>query len=230
MAKPMLLVNNYSNDLTAKIFDNKLYYAYTSLSNHIVVRALGEANVKWEFDESATILFLTAFNGELLLFYTPDSSTELRLHTLTGEPKNNALRLLADIYVTPESNHLFPSQYSELCRKHLIDTEVNTTSLKIKKDYLFSITADLEEKYHQKQQELKDIQSVREKALHESMMSAEKKFKDKLQANDTLYNKKIKELNTTIDSIKLQYNQLMDTATKYKAEAEKWYSLYTQRR
>ncbi len=228
--KPTLLAGNYSNNLTAHISDNKLYYSYSSLSNHIVVKVLGETAVKWEFDEHALNLFLTSFDNELLLFFTPKDSTELCLHTLIGSKKTDPLTLLSSIYPDTKVASCLPPEYASLCQKHIIDSEVNIASLKIKKDYLFSITADLEEKYHKKHQELKDIQAKREKTFYESQLDAERKFEEKLQANEALYNKKIKELNTTIDSIKLQYNQLMDTATRYKAEAEKWYKLYTQRR
>ena len=206
-AKPIPLAGNYSKNLTAHISANKLYYSYSSLSNHIVVKVLGETAVKWEFDEHAKILFLTSFDNELILFFTPENSTELKLHTLIGTKKAEPLTFLSSIYPDTQATSGLPPEYASLCQKHIIDSEVNIATLKIKKDYLFSITADLEEKYHKKHQELRDMQT-----------------------SEALYNKKIKELNTTIDSIKLQYNQLMDTATQYKAEAEKWYKLYTQRR
>ncbi|MGN0165309.1 MAG: hypothetical protein ACI39R_03940 [Lachnospiraceae bacterium] len=126
--------------------------------------------------------------------------------------------LLSRLYETTE----LPKSFEDIYIRNQIERKVKEASLDIKKDYLFSITAEQEEKFAALREQLKKDFEERCRKLHEDCL-AEK------QTEAERFHKKIKELNTTIDSIKLQYNQLMKTAASYKADAAKWHALYQGR-
>lgn len=247
--RPVLLSTDYEKSLTSCILGNKLYYAYITINNHIKVKSIDDSQTKWEFDEAAENLFLTVYEQALVLFYTKpeealndmaadeetiDLSDTISYtpvhHVLLGEPTIGCTAMLMNLYETVN----LPKPYADYCIKTQIDRRVNDATLQIKKDYLFSITADLEEKYAEKQKLIK--QGFEEKlAATEATLAQQHKeviagkevqAKQREAALTTEYEKKIKELNTTIDSIKLQYNQLMDTAKRYKEDAGKWHELY----
>lgn len=248
--RPVLLSGDFEKELTSCILNNKLYYAYISTTNHIKVKSIDDSQTKWEFDEPADALFLTVYDQTLILFYIkPDEnsdneitdresytylSSNIRCHTLSGKAAMGSTAILMNLY---EKENL-PKPYADYCIKTQIEHQVNENTLQIKKEYLFSITADLEEKYAEKQNLIKQGFEERLAATEASLNQQHKeeiaeKEAQALQRETTLkteYDKKIKELNTTISSIKLQYEQLMTTANRYKEDAAKWYDLYTKKR
>lgn len=279
-SRPTLLSNDYSKYLSACIHTNKLYYAYISSNNLIKVKSIDENKTKWEFNEAAENLFLATHDNLLILFYTKEESeitktpstdcedlantnieadlTERKKmniysHILIGESSMSNSALLMHIY----EKTLMPRVYTDYCINNHIEHQLNETLLQTKKDYLFTITSELEEKYAKKEAAAKKIREEESlakevqirKLCHEESAAREselkQKFQEQLKANEAAvraqcenqgasrentlkrnYEKKIKELNATISSIKLQYEQLMNTASRYREESAKWHSMY----
>ena len=254
---PVILSGDYRSNLTACTLDNKLYYAYISTDNHVKVKSIDDIRTKWEFNETSDNIFLVTYNQNLLLFYTktadsknnldnPENTSEIttcniHCHVLSGDIQMGNTAMLMNLYETVN----LPKPYADYCIKAQIDRRVNDATLQIKKDYLFSITSDLEEKYAEKHKLFKEglntqltelesqLKSQHEQQLIEQETQLKSQHEQQLAEREATlkkkYDKKIKELNTTIDSIKLQYNQLMDTARRYKEDAAKWHDLYVQR-
>lgn len=176
------------------------------------------------------------------------NSVRVCCHALTGEPNISEASLLMRLYETSE----IPKPFIDFCVKTDVDRQVNETVLQAKKDYLFSITAELEEKYAKKETKLKayyaeqlaqseeSIRTQSEKAAAEKAAAAQALYSERLAEQEAELTKrcdervaekekKIKELNSTISKIKLQYEQLMKTALSYKEDAAKWHSLYHSR-
>lgn len=234
-------------------------------------------------------IFICSNNGLLLLFYTVEAEEnsktkdipnggdishrgkKLRIysHVLIGEASASESALLMQIY---GSDTFMPRIYTDYCIKVHIDHELTETLLKTKKEYLFSISEELEKKYAEKEKSLNascgEKISAKERELKKScqeQMTAKenemkKKYQEQISAKESEmkrscqeqmtstenalrgkyekqmadrenmlkrnYESRIKELNATISSIKLQYEQLMNTASRYRDEAAKWHSMY----
>lgn len=200
-------------------------------------------SVPADLEEKGETRSSSVFDSENLI-----GNTCICFHVLTGNVDIGKTALLAKLYETAE----LPKPYTDYYVKKEAADRVNEAVLRARKDYLFSISAELEGKYAGKEQKLKtyyaeqlaqseeSIRKEADKAAAQKIAAAQKLCSEQLTEKEAELTrlceeriaekeKKIKELNSTISKIKLQYEQLMKTARSYKEDAAKWHSLYHNR-
>lgn len=204
--RPIILCNDYENHLFDTIYKNTLHYSYMNTNKDIVVKSTLDTGTLYKLSAKdipdCINCGLTVFNDTLLLLY------------LVKNPLDDTFILKCISPVKPDYAVSIPMIFSEIpnvktfsCEHmlYIIISEQGTS--------VWSITPDLTlHRYN----ESFDKESI------ENEISS--RYTDELNRRELI----IMQQNDIIESIKKQYNDLMETATKYRDEAIKWRSKFIQ--
>lgn len=218
ISRPILLCSDYSSGLSSVIFHDSIHFLYQNLHGDLIIRNILDSNILYRLsaDKSpdyAAPLLLT-FRDRLLLFYfVKNPLDETYLLKLTFP-----LEMAETDFISPVFPTLPKVQYL-----HLSDLLIFSCKLP-SEYYIYQLNENFE---------CSGVQFVAETALEALKDDLRNKFTTELtdyQEAVTVLNKKIEEKENLIASIQSQYNELMNTALRYKEEAAKWYHKFYSRK
>ncbi len=198
--RPIILATDYKSDLYETIYNTTLHYSYTNQAGDIVIKSILETNVlhRLPITDSPDCINagLTVFNNELVMLY------------LIKNPLDDTYILKCALPFTLGYTYNIYGTFHAVPRIKTIPF----------KEMLYIIIDE-------QQPEILGIDTNYEihKLLHDRMDSnLENEISSRYTDEISRLNSVIMQQNDIIESIKLQYNELMDTATKYRDEAIKW--------
>ena len=207
ISKPILLCSDYSGGLSSVIYKDSIYFLYQNLHKDLVLRNIMDSNIKFSLsaDNSPefTAPLLLSFADRLLILYFVKNPLDKTYH----------LKLIFPVEKT-EPDFSFPS-FSALPKVQYLylNDSLIFTCLLPEKSRIYQINNHFE---------LSGVQILTEDALESTRMDYEKKL-TAFQEQLTIMSNKIHEKDKLIESIRTQYDSLMNTALQYKEEASKWY-------
>ena len=205
ISRPILLCNDYATGLYSTIFQNSIYFVYQNLQGDLILRNVMEPNILYQLssEESPDYVnpILLCFCDILVLLYyvnNPlDNSYLLRMCCpLTGKEIATDIPSFSDIPQC-QTIHFEDKLLFSFTANGITTFYCLNSVLQFSYIQLFT-SPDL--------QKLIDTNTLPHKEQSEK------------------YEHKIKEQETIISSIKLQYDDLMNTAIQYREEAKKWYN------
>lgn len=208
--RPVILCTDYGKSLTDTIHNSTIYYAYQNTAGDIVVRSITDLQELYHISnlESPDCLnpLLISLQGTLLLFY------------IIKNPIGNNYYIKALFPLYPEKHITVTDKSFSACpvilafpagKGILIHAFVENTPHLFYMDHSFCCREiDI----------FSDNSDKTVKAQADSEKSALLEKTAQLQ-------KELQERDAIIESIKQQYENLMETASRYKAEAEKWHEI-----
>lgn len=245
LGRPIVLCNDYSSDLSDIVYNNTIYYVYQNTKQDIILRSVLEQDDLYKISSRSTpdcfYPQIAAIKETLLLFY------------FVKNPVDNRYRLKSLLPLQPEQKFLLPGTlfaskasstdsgeavFSSLPALRILsvgtsllvhlslDTEKFTFSIdeslqcgRLIPECLAPIEelAQYKEEKRQKQELLSSMQAEldKNKNLLAETQNQIKKLQASLSGRDQL-----------IQSIRRQYEELMDTAMKYREEAAKWHDKF----
>ncbi len=221
ITRPVILCNDFSSSLTSVVFKDVIYYSYQNTDGDLILRSVLDSNVLFHLSSNEapgyfSPLLIPHDKDILFLFFikNPLSEQYILKYTYPFEPTHT----IHDLHTLPSlpTIHHIPFENGTLLSCH-----THTDS------YLFYL-------------ENKDLfHDVKIKTFHEELSEADENKKIIQEKDNEISNRKneiislkkeLSEKNTIIESITRQYNTLMDTAYRYREEAEKWYTKYYSRK
>lgn len=245
LTRPIILCNDYASDLSDIVYNNTIYYVYQNTNQDIILRSVIERDDLYKISSRNTpdcfYPQIAAIQKTLILFYfvknPVDNSYCLKtLLPLQAEQKfilpgslfssNTESTVLGEgIFATLPSLRILP--VGEMLLIHLShDTE----------EFIFTIdeslqcsklmpehSVPLEEltEYKEKSRKSDEMLSIAQTELNKS-----KELLANTQTQISKLQSDIAARDQLIQSIRRQYEELMDTATKYREEAVKWHSKF----
>lgn len=211
ISRPVLLCSDYSTGLSSVIFHDSIHFLYQNLQGDLIIRNILDSNILYRLsaDKSpdyAAPLLLT-FRDRLLLFYFVKNPLDETYLLKIIFP----LEMTEITFASPAFPSLPKVQYLQL--NDLLVFSCRLTS----EYYIYQMNKNFE---------CLEMQFISETALKSLKDDFENKYAKELvdyQEKLTVLNKKIEEKEKLIDSIRSQYEELMNTALRYKEEAAKWY-------
>lgn len=204
--RPIILSSDFNSHLFDTIYNNTVHYSYVNTGNDIIIKSILDTNILYKLSindsPDCTNAGLTVFNEELIMVY------------LVKNPLDDTFVLKCIAPFNPEHSITLPDTF----------TKIPTIKLFANNDNLYIIVVsdctniwgiDINLTLHRYSKPL-DPTSIEEKISS--------RYTDELKRKNAI----ILQQNDIIESIKLQYNELMDTATKYRDEAIKWRSKFHQ--
>lgn len=204
IARPVILANDYKENLSDIIFKGTLYYCYQNIKSDIIIRSITDTKDLFRLNsQDAPDCFLPkiiSIGEQLLFFYfvkNPiDDSYCLKCILPFNEDK--VMDINQSFAVLPNLSVMFNTKLA------IVNVCTNDTSVIFVVDEQLNITKLVSEKM---------ITNIDKKNIDKK--NIDNKKIDKLQ-------QEIKQRDEIIESIKKQYNELMDTANQYRNEAIKW--------
>lgn len=245
LSRPIVLCNDFSSDLSDIVYNNTIYYVYQNTNQDIILRSVIEQDDLYKISSHSTPdCFhpqIAAIQKTLILFY------------FVKNPVDNRYRLKSLLPFQPEQKFLLPetlfaSKTSSSASGEAVFNALPVlrilsagTSLLVHlsldtENFIFSINESLQcdrlipeyaapieelaqykEENRQKQDMLSSLQAELDKnknLLAETQIQIAE-LQSSLNGRDQL-----------IQSIRRQYEELMDTAMKYREEAAKWHQKF----
>lgn len=220
ITRPLILCNDFSSSLSSAVYHDIIYFVYQNTEGDLIFRNVLDNTILFRLyakdalhyfspllilqEEKLMLLFLVEnpLSGEYILKYTFPLDTPNTTHNIDTFPTLPQIQ-----WICPGASLLL------VCN----DYEKNYFYLKkegIFQPIILKTTKELEIENHQKENKIEKIEQ--ELAAISTMLT---------QKEQELF-EKIK----TIESAKQQYDNLMNTAYRYKEEAEKWYTKYYSRK
>ncbi len=213
LSRPVILCNDYAQGLSDTIYNGTIHYAYQNTQQDIVIRSITDLNTLYKLSSQDTPdCFhpqITVLNQQLLLFY------------IVKNPLNESFCIKCICPFYPDAQISIPHQFSILPTPHLIpfskglilviESDEDVEMLFIQNT--FSITP-----LHYNDIDYKTMLETLQSEHSQKQRELEKSFSMQLTQLSAQINKRDK----LIESAKVQYNELMETAIKYRDEAIKW--------
>ncbi|MCM1050164.1 MAG: hypothetical protein NC433_17260 [Clostridiales bacterium] len=245
LTRPIILCNDYASDLSDIVYNNTIYYAYQNTNQDIILRSVIERDDLYKISSRNTpdcfYPQIVAIQNTLILFY------------FVKNPVDNSYRLKTLFPLQPEQKFILPeSIFSPNAEPDALGEAVFSslpilrilpvgTALFIHlthdmEEFIFTINESLQcnKLVSEHSISLEELTEYKEKSRKSdeilSMTQTElDKNKELLANTQTQISKLQSELSSRdqlIQSIRRQYEELMDTATKYREEAVKWHSRF----
>ncbi|MCM1325077.1 MAG: hypothetical protein NC094_09750 [Bacteroidales bacterium] len=239
--RPIVLCTDYRSSFTDTAFNGTVYYAYYSMEQDILVRSINDLQNIYKISSQEIPGChnprIVTFQGELILFYT------------TKSPLNNAYYLKALFPLKPDVRIKLPeTSFSEIRNfgilamsdRLILDVSSQETQIlfALKPDFELVVypsdSASLETQLHDALQELhlisETLRDTRQEfdAVSAQLADEQLLFKDLQERNKELESEihaKEQAHSETLESIRAQYNELMETAIRYKNEAARWHDI-----
>lgn len=209
--QPTVLADDFQSGLSETIYHKTLYYTYLNTQNEIVIKSILDVGSLFTLSATDTIQYamphLVLFQEKLILFY------------MIKNPLDNhyAVKMLLPFETDADRQQISLPGYtfSTLPTIKSFSTENNLFLQLYTPEQCQLISLSDEYKttvYEDASSYKKDLEKFRNTA---EVLEFQVKQKDTLLQRQA----------ATITSIKNQYNDLMDTAVKYREEAHKWYGI-----
>ncbi len=209
--QPTVLMNDFQSGLSETIYRKTLYYAYLNTQNEVAVKSILDVGTLFTLPATDAFLYVTPhlvlFQEKLILFYMIKNPLDNRY----------ALRMLLPFETDLDSHSIsLPDiSFSTLPTIKSFPTE-NTLFLQLyttEQHHFLSLSGNYKTTIYEDATTYKqNIQLLSDKV---AMLEPQIRQKDII----------LQSQEATISSIKNQYNELMDTAVKYREEARKWYAI-----
>lgn len=205
--RSILLSNDFHSNLTEAIYNNTLYYAYQNEQGDILIKSILDSKPLYqllagEVGECITPQIIS-WRGKLLLIYilkNPLNDTYLCKGILPFEDISSSESLV------PIEVGLFQSL-----------PVVKTVSTKNK---LFFIVDDGNTHHASLVGDDFTLHPCEDRSKYDALLQSQEEKMRNLQAS-------LQQKEALIAHIKKQYEELMDTAKKYREEAQKWYEKFS---
>ena len=221
ITRPVILCNDFSSSLSSVVFNDIIYYSYQNTDGDLILRSVLDSSILFHLSSSEapgyfSPLLIPHDKDVLFLFFikNPLSEQYILKYTRPFEPTH----IIHEVHT-----------FSSLPTVHHIPFEKGTllSCFTHADTYVFKL-------------EEKDLfYEVKIKSLPEELIESDKNKKIILEKENEILNrnnellslkKEVSEKDNIIESITGQYNALMDTAYRYREEAEKWYTKYYSRK
>lgn len=228
LERAITLCNDYASHMTDVIHNNTLYFAYQNKQQDIILRSITDLNDLYKLSSQDTPdcsnPHLTVLNNRLILFY------------LVKNPLNDSYVIKNICPFATECNIHLPHSFSSQPVLHflpLMNGLLLTIEFAGQEELLYIHNDGSLETMSTMESKLSE-QIARLEATHTAkLQTMEQEYTTQLARTEALLTSQISTLkgelfqkNKMIESAKLQYNQLMDTAGKYRDEAIKWRSKF----
>ena len=225
LERPIILATDYSHGLNECIYNDTLYYTYVSTDNSIYIKNIMENQSIYTIDGNEIHQYckplIEICNASLLFFYLKNNPvTEYNtLHCLSLT--NTDMQLEA--FPVP-----LPSCVTNISDYHICKADDKLILYVNKRVFFFEEIGHIIEL-----KSIADISKSIENDYKKQIESLNKKYTSDINNINELNLKKIAACQAKIDeqaavinSIKNQYNELMNVACQYKDEAIKWRSKF----
>lgn len=235
LTRAVSLSNDYAGSLSDIIYQGTIFYAYQNIEQDIIVKNITDPNPYYKISSQDTpdCLYpqLTLFQNTLMLFYLVKNPVNEHYLLKCIFPDNSDKRLLLSeefndapvINLISTTNHLYI---------HL-QTQEDSYTLQVDESLSYcklmpqtTLTKQEASQYESRIQQLIDEHT---KELQQQQLDFEKQLssmtshlKKELSLEAEQLHAEIAKRNAIIDSAKQQYDELMNTAIKYRDEAIKW--------
>lgn len=212
IGRPTVLTKDYLSHFCSVVHDGTLYYCYQASDQRIVVKNIYQSIPLYQgdcgSDASLSQLTLLSFQDQLILFYAKHS------HSMTDYSLNCLFPLKQDITITQIKRCSDRPQFATLQTPdhvllHLSTSQKQTT-------YLMNHNFEFAELINHHDYETK--QQYQQAALQHDWNLKSQEYQQTLEQKDSI----IQRQSQMIESAKTQYQELMEVAEKYRAEALKW--------
>ncbi|MCM1089005.1 MAG: hypothetical protein NC419_12685 [Muribaculaceae bacterium] len=245
LTRPIILCNDYASDLSDIVYNNTIYYAYQNTNRDIILRSVIERDDLYKISSRSTpdcfYPQIAAIGQTLLLFY------------FVKNPVDNSYCLRSLLPLAPTQKLLLPetlfsSQPAPSASGEAVFTsppELHILSVGAKllvwlshdtEEFIFSINESLQcdKLIPEHSIPLEELAQCKEENRQNlGMLSLAQTELDKSKALLTETKNQIARLQSDISnrdqliqSIRSQYEELMDTAMKYREEAVKWHNKF----
>lgn len=255
MTRPVTLCNDYRDSLTDTAYNGTVYYAYRSTKQDLVVRSITDLqNIYMISSHEIPGCYdprLVTFQEELVLFYTTKSPLnnayylkavfplrpEIRIQlpeTAFLGTLNLGILVMADRLIVSvaaqEKELLFslnPDFSPVICPQDSPALEAQLDEASAKLHDMQQKLDNSSAKLHDTQQKLDDTRQKFNAACEELTQAQllSKKLQTQNAKLETELHTQAQSHNETIESIRAQYNELMETATRYREEAVRWHDI-----
>ena len=235
LTRAVSLASDYAESLSDTIYQGTIFYAYQNTEQDIIIKNITDTNPYYKINSQDTPDCLqpqlTVFQNMLMLFYLvknpvnehyllkcifPDNTdkrlpfseefTDISVINLVPTTKNLYLHLH-----TKENNFTLQIDESLSYCQLMPHTTLTTQEASQYENRITQLTADhTKELQHQQHQ------------CEEKLASLTLQLKKELSKETEQLRSEIAKRNAIIDSAKRQYDELMNTAIKYRDEAIKW--------
>lgn len=224
LERAIVLGNDYASDMTDVILDNTLYFAYKNLKKDIVIRSITDLNTLYKLSsqEAPDCLkpSLTILNNQLILFY------------LVKNPLDNSYCMKSICPFEQERTVLLHKNFSVVPMLHfcpltngllvVMEEAEREEIVYIHNDYTVMQLSSFEEELSNRIEHMQAEHMAKMQTVENNYTSQLAKTEAGFSAQITALKSELYKKNKMIESAKIQYNELMDTATKYRDEALKW--------
>jgi len=217
------LCNDYSEKLSDVVYNGTLYFSYQNSNHDIILRNITDTEPIFQISQQdipdCFLGKLVVFQENLLLFYfvkNPLDDTYL-LKGVFPEQKNITLKISAVFPEEPVIHPIFQNHRLLLC----ITTSERIDFWQIDENRISTPLFLITNAHTQKIDTLTKNQQQQE----ERIMQYQKEI-SQLSAQASRLRQDLIQRDAMIESAKRQYNELMDTAIKYREEAIKWRSKF----
>ncbi len=209
--QPGILTDDFQSGLSEAIYRKTLYYAYLNTQNELVIKSILDVGNLFILPTTDAFLYktphLVLFQEKLILLYMIQNPLDNRyalkmLLPFETESDSHPIPLPDISFSTLPAIKSFPTENNLFLQLY---TEDQCYFLSLSGDYKVTIYEDVSP-YKQNLQLLSNKVAILEPQIEQK-------------------NIVVQSQEATISSIKNQYNELMDTAIKYREEARKWYAI-----
>ena len=212
ISRAILLCNDYADGLSSVIYNDSIHFVYQNLHGNLILRSIMDSNILYQLSSQESPDYknpkLITYSNHLLLLYfitNPlDNTYQMRL-CFPLEKK--------DIPVAIPAFTILPIIHSFLCNNGL---------------FLFC-KSDEEHYYEIDENNILNPVHIISNSLLDEFDAKEIQHHlllQKEQEQNNILKRKIAEQDAIIESIKQQYEDLMNTALQYREEAAKWHNKY----
>lgn len=227
LTRPIVLCNDYASNLSDLVFNNTIYYVYQSTNHDIILRSVIEQNDLYKINSRNTpdcfYPQIATIENSLILFYfvkNPVDNSYCLKALLPFQPEQKLSPPRAPL--SEKASPAVPGEavFSSLPSLHILsagDSLLVCLSHETE-EYVFSIDKSLQcDPLCKNSEMLSHTQTEldKSKALLAEMQKQISQLQSDLSSRDQL-----------IESIRRQYEELMDTAMKYREEATKWHNKF----
>lgn len=227
LTRPIVLCNDYASNLSDLVYNNTIYYVYQNTNQDIILRSVIEQNDLYKISNRNTpdcfYPQIAAIQKTLILFYfvkNPVNNSYCLKSLLPLQPEQK-LSLPGTLFSSKETPDV-PSEvvFRSLPALHLLPVgEALLVHLSYDtEEFIFSINESLQCDKLSKNLEMPSPAQAeldKNKELLAEMQKQISELQSDLLGRDQL-----------IQSIRRQYEELMDTAIKYRDEAVKWHNKF----
>ncbi len=227
LTRPIILCNDYASNLCDLVYNDTIYYVYQNTNQDIILRSVMEQDNLYKISSRNTPdCFhpqIAVIQKKLLLFY------------FVKNPVNNSYCLKSLLPLEPEQKFLLPGTLFSSTETPSASGEAVFRSLPALHilsaggSLLVCLSHDMEEFIFTINESLKCDKLSKTREMDSATQTELNKNKELLTETQKQLSKLQSELSgrdQLIQSIRKQYEELMDTAMKYREEAVKWHNKF----